>query len=739
MCDNPFCLNKNPTDPYNWIYYMGQWYYALDYSSTVQMQRPVQRAVYSYKSNFYFCSDPAQCQGPPVSQASGPTNNGWLIANSSGQYSYGPMCPATGQNNQYVPMPDPNSGACEKTAANDKCANPCIRGSNGKLIVNANSGQCRVFPNVTEGGNAAFINNSCPTVCPSACVELWDSCPPGTGPLTTLAQTKSPSDLFSLTGPYRQDDTVNPLWPSNYVYNNPQNLTPIYGKPYTECYSYNTEFCDLPMGTQKTVITPTAPFFETQCFSSCPQGTFPDPMESTNCLFLPLDATSSSAITAETKVQKVFCNPQYFDPVYWPEPNAGQQKGCKARGLQSKQGSSCPQGTSPVVNEFFNLEWCMPDCPLGYFFDLTQSTCVANCQGTDAQSTYSTYLDYVDFYATSQRCLPGTNCIQNFTAGRCPTQSTSPQNSRVFVYSPESTNAEDVPIKANSVNTECPAKNARQGLGAQPKATQKMISDAQSMSSVNTNVLGECPTGMKFGASACNESGNLCYDECLPGYEPMSFCSNGQSTCGPENLIYACMALCPSHREGLGPWSELNNGQLYSCVYNYPGAVAPSDPNLWIQCPDDGRYTILQSTNSNDTTLSAAARIEPVCLRKYYLKRSTCPLGFTQVGSECISACSSSEVLIHLPNGDIVCQASNSQSSRHDMDIAALADSPNTKSEFKQHLLTRKAFSRGIGQDPNSGVGSSSDPVAWYYYVAGGVALAFFVWIFYNILKSLGI
>ena len=707
---------------------MGRWYYATAYLPSTTTKS---NTVYSYESNFYFCN--TNCSDSPISDSGNALNSGWFLASSSEQYSYGPVCPATNTNNQYVPMPDANSGACEKTQLNDPCANPCIRGSNGQLIVNANSGECRVFPNVTEGGNAAFINNSCPTVCPSACVELWQSCPPGTGPLTTLAQTKSPTDLFSLTGPYRQDQSANPLWPTNYVYKTPSGMDPVYGKPYTECYSYNTEFCDLPMGTQKTVITVTSPFLETQCFSSCPQGTFPDPMESSNCLFLPLDGSPSSAITAETKVQKVFCNPQYFDPVYWPIPFAGQQKGCKARGLPSKKGSSCPQGTSPVVNEFFNLEWCMPDCPLGYFFDLTQSTCVANCEGTDYRTSYSSYLDYIDFYATSQRCLPGTNCIQNLTAGRCPAQSSSPQNSRIFVYNPETTSAENVPVKASSVNTECYSKKSRHGNKTAPKATNKMISDAQNNFGINTNILGECPSGMKFGAVACAESGNLCYDECLAGYEPMSFCNNGQATCGPENLIFACMALCPSHREGLGPWSEQNDGALYSCTYNYPGGKAPADPNLWVQCPDDGRYTILQSTNSNDTSLSSTARIEPVCLRKYYLKRSTCPLGFTQLGSECFSACSSSEVLINLPNGDISCQASNSQSSRHDMDVAALADSPNSKNEFKKHLLTRKAFSRGVGQDPNKGIGDTADPLAWYYYVA----FAFVSYIVINIIKKI--
>lgn len=698
MCEdsNPFCLAEKPTDPYNWIYFSGTWYYAKDFVQNEPNSGPnVYKITNSLGTNYFYCAQ--SCTGIP-----GTSGSTYIpIANANSIYTYGATCQAptlirndsAAQLTNYSPVPNSRTGSCERTSLNDPCANPCIRLDNGKLAINSNSGSCRVFPNVTSGGNAAFLNNTCPTVCPSACVELWETCPPGTGPLTTLAQTKTATDVMSLTGPYRLDGAPNPLWPTNYT-SSRLSKDAIMGKPYTECYAYNTQFCDLPMAWQKTVVLPVAPYFDTLCYSSCPAGTYPDKTDPANCLFLPDDTSSTAVVGPDTPVRTVFCNPQYFNPLYWDAPNGGIQKGCTSRPLPSKQGSSCLQGTSPLVNEFFNLEWCVPDCPVGYFFDLTQSTCVASCQGTDATTNYNSYLDFVDFYATTNRCIDGLDCVQNATPGRCPSKSSAPVNSRVVLNS--QLNSSDAPAPE-------PA---------------------------------ECPLGMAPGVEARNESANLCYDICQAGYEPVSFCSNGQPTCSNENRIFSCRALCPSHREGLGPWTANNNNPIFTCSYNYPGNVVPADPNLWAQCPDDGRYTLLSSTSVNDTSLSALTRKEPLCIRKSYLRRSTCPIGFTEIGSDCFKACNANDALITASDGTMTCQSSTTQSSRFELDLSALTDG-NAKSEFKNRILIRKAFSRGLGSDPNSGLGDTSEQTYWQTFATGAGALAL-IWLVLQILKLIG-
>ena len=739
MCDgsddNPFCLNRVPTDPYNWIYHNGvngpYWYYAIHNEDTYEFDK-----VYFINNEYYYCGSQGGCQ-ESSSSSSGDSGSGSLQQVNDSPINYkgftSQNCPSPPGYQFYAQLPNKRTGSCEKTPINDPCVNPCVRLENGSLAVNSLTSQCRVFPNVTEGGNASINNNSCPTVCPNACVELWESCPPGSGPLTTLAQTKTPIDLFSLSGPYRSDSAQNPFWPSNYANfdsaTNPQG-NPILGKPYTECYSYNTEFCDLPMGWQETIpasivpATLTSPQIivpqTTSCYSSCPKGTYPDPTNSKACLFLGVDGTSQVS-SGNTNFQKVFCNPQYFNPIYMPAPNAGIQKGCEARPLPSKQGSSCPEGTMPVVNEFFGLEWCLPNCPQGYFFDLTQSTCVATCQGTTpATSAFNQFLDIFNFYATTNRCNPGVNCIQDNTPGRCPIGQTPVKNSQIYNY-PEGTPLSQIPISHNSVDPTLVASS--------------VVNDLQDLQNNSDKPLGQCPANMSFGKPNSNQLQSLCYDNCDPGYIPVEFCANGQAKCSNTDLIFACRALCPSHNEGLGPWREINLDTIFTCAYNYPGNVVPSDPNLWATCPDDGRYTILQNISASDASvISGIARKENLCIRKSYLRRVTCPLGFTQNGSECLSACDASDTIMTSADGSVICQASNTDTSRHDNDLAASADAHNAKEPFKKHVLTRKAFSRGLGTDPNTGLGTPSPFPSWTKYISYFIAALVGIFILFKIL-----
>jgi hypothetical protein len=677
--------------------------------------------------HFYICTS-----GPCV------TNNlssGWTLAtdaSASGPYQY-EECPV-----DFVgPTPDPQTGACERTpnsGPDSLCVNPCIRLANGQLAVNRLTNQCRVFTTTTQGGNQSIASasgpaNVCPTVCPTACVELWETCPPGSAPLTTLVQTKSPTDLLSLTGPLRQDGQPNPLWPTNYA-SSVSSENPIVGKPYTECYSYNTSFCDLPMAWQETVpyepiLNPKGP--TTNCYSSCPQGTFQDPSDAKTCLFIPVSGQYDPlSQNATTPVQRVFCNPQYFNPIYWPFPFAGVQKGCQALALPSKQGSSCGQGTSPVINEFFNLEWCVPDCPDGYFFDLSQSTCIASCVGSTTEPGYNKYIDYVDIYATSNRCLetdqvsngaPITlNCVQDGSMGRCPSKATAPpKSSELAVRSGMS--APEVPIKYSSLNGQCPSKNAKDGLNSYGgylggsfvsfSNAVKQYQQALGKSRQSTAPLGECPAGMIFGDPNCAENAGLCYDACIDGYEPVVTCLNGSTTCADDSKIFSCRALCPSHEEGLGPWVEVNSPPLFTCAYSYPNGMSPTDPNLWTPCPDDGRYTSLENSPTDVAiTFAAAARKEPLCVRSAYLRKSTCPVGYNETIdssglTSCIQACDFNDIVVSLPDGTVVCQSSPTQNKRHEIDFVAVSDSSNAKAPFKHRVSQRKSFGRGFGTDPN--------------------------------------
>ena len=751
---NPYCLIDKPSDPYSWIYIdsLSRWIQAQIW--TPGMASGINTAVL-YLGNIYVCNiGSGNCTGLP-------TQGGYTQLDDtteSTQYAYD-YCAYdfTGA------TPDVQTGSCEKSplfGPGAECVNPCVRLANGKLAVNKKTSNCRVFPSTIGTSNFSVMANNCPTVCPSSCVEMWEQCPPGTAGLTTLLQTKNSDDLLSLTGPYKADGTLNPLWPSNYASKNSISMPPetsILGKPYTECYSYNTTFCDLPMAWQKTTGGLTT------CYSSCPAGTFADPTNPQNCVFSPVDQSVYTAdnfaanYTAATAVQRIFCNPQYFNPLYWGE--TGIQKGCTALPLPSKRGSTCPQGTSAVINEFFNLEWCLPDCSPGYTFDITQSTCVATCEGAtsglQSKSDFNQYLDYVDFYAVANRCkiFGGLelDCLQNNTPGRCPAFNYVPSESseRAFnIFTP----VPDVRVGYNSVSKQTNVKLTRDlknghktnwTLAKSEKMSNQLegIKNHQLYKPKKKNVdytfqdtMAQCPDGMAMGSTENNENPSFCYDLCYEqnghGYLPDSMCANGSQDCAPNERIYVCRASCPSPEEGLGPWRELPpSDNLYTCAYAYPNGV-PTNPNLWIQCPDDGRFIILQNTPTDlGLTAASASRIEGLCVRKTYLRQTTCPVGYNRSQDTCVTACDSNEMIVTLGDGTVVCQSTPVKSSRHEMDIIALADSHNSRDEFKSRILQRKSYVRGTGQDPNSGLGSDGLPEPWFGSIIkiGGVAIIGFV------------
>ena len=755
---NPFCLVGGPTDPYSWVYFTNPdntntWTQALQWQSQTTGPFAINDMVV-YNGRIFVCT-------------SGPNSTGCTIV-ASAQNPNG--VPTDGQNNmRYLsaiqpgdhlectngaPMPDPQTGQCMKSPLGGPeaaCVNPCIRLPNGQIAVNKNSNQCRVFPSATDGGIAGLVSGNngsqCATVCPQACVELWETCPPGTAPVSTLVQTKSPVDVLSLTGPYLATGDPNPLWPANYSNQYNGSNTIIGGKPYTECYSYNTEFCELPMAWMETTApvvgslgVPAVPSI-TQCFANCPPGTFQDPTNSTVCLFAPTDGsrfdpTDPTSYGPTTPVQKVFCNPQYYNPAYWNDVQTleplvykypgyvGTQKGCISLPLPTKQGSTCPVGTAPIINENFNLEWCIPDCPSGYFSDLTQSTCVATCQGSTGQTgatntsstnysttAYNTFLDYVDFYATTARCEGDSQCVQNYTHGRCPAIQ---QPLISLTTNLNLTEPKDISVAYESLDIQCASKNntLNKGLLSQIKKYQMLNPMKPGKSSIHygSSAYATCPDGMAQGDPACLENEGLCYDTCAAGYEPATLCRTGAKSCGPLDLVYICRAACPEPSEGLGPWAQVSSDPLFTCAYEYPQGQPPADPNSWVQCPDDGRYYVLQSSPTDiSVTASTAARREPLCVRKTYLRQSTCFIG-TNPSTDpvtglvsCVPACDVNDVVVTV-NGTVVCQNVPNPTSRHEIDFVAVVDSQNAKGPFKNRVMTRKNITRGYGTDPSAGI-----------------------------------
>lgn len=794
---NPFCLNGTPSDPYSWVYVSGTWKKATIWvpgNTTINYLDVVQN-----NGQYLVCTneDILPCDGwnastGPVAAANGMT----LLSTFQGVTNPALQCTISGP-----PQPDPQTGTCLKSPLSGPdaaCVNPCIRLNNGTLAVNKNSNQCRVFPGTTDGGIAGgivFESKQCTTVCPQTCVELWETCPPGTAPVSTLIQTKSPADVLSLTGPYLKSSTPqsikeNPLWPKEYA-TQFDGKGPIGGKPYTECYSFNTEICEMPMARMET--SPAIPAKDkepavppiTRCYATCPAGTFQDPNDSKLCLFKPTnpdvvyhpDTQANDPKNAEygptTSVQRVFCNPQFYNPAYWddkePGPTAGSlvpvfpgytgtQKGCRVLELPTKQGSSCGVGLLPIINDNFNLEWCMPECPTGYFSDLSQSTCVATCQGSTGNSGssnviipgstvgYNPFLDYVDFYATTNRCKESEydltfqqDCAQNYVHGRCPSLQTAPLTSASLQFN-DSTNAPDVLLNYKSLNLQCSEKRVKNGslLKADHETKLALYNSIQKYQTNYPNgprssIYGatnyaSCPSGMVIGDTDCSENSNLCYDACMKGYEPATTCKSGAATCSDDDLVFVCRAKCPDPEEGLGPWKEVSSGPLYTCAYSYPQEKVPSDPTLWVQCPDDGRYTVLQSSPT-DISLLPVARTGPLCVRKTYLRQSACPVSMNPLTdavtgqTTCTAACNANDIIITLDDGSVVCQSVVNQTSKLQQDFVAIADSNRAKPQFRHRTMTRLNITRGYGTDPNVGVPdpSASKQPQWASFLQWGL------------------
>lgn len=622
--------------------------------------------------------------------------------------------------------PTPLSGFVDISASGQppslkNCVNPCVRLANGKLAVNKNSVQCRVFPNTSGSNPSIEANGGCPTVCPAACAELWETCPAGTGPLTTLVHTKSAEDVLALSGPTLIDGTTpNPLWP---VVANGQVV--YEGKPYTECYAYNTQFCELPLAQQarnpefvSSTATPSiSPYV---CYAQCPTGTQPSPKIPNLCLY------ASLIVGTGTVRQTVVCPPQYFVPEYGTGDDSGKQVGCKAIPLPVKGGTTCPTGFQAYVNEQLTLEWCMPDCPSGYVQDVYQNTCVATCQGStppasnEITTQYNLFQDYVEFNAQGNRCKDSGACAQNNVPGMCRARRSSPKAFHDSIFDVHPTVANNL-IHHESINdlkslqgTARDAEyEARKALLSSLRAHQRLHNNRPSQGSVHAgsrDSLVSCPTGMFKGEISLGENPSLCYDKCAAGYTANMTCRNGglssggsDGLCPEADRVLQCMADCPSTSEGLGLWTPKTDGNSHYCEYQYPNGQPPADPSMWKRCPSDGRFHVMDSSTSE---LPLSARRTPMCMRKSYGRLSSCPSGFGEIvdlqgRSACVESCSTDSILVPDKSGALVCQSACSADGRYSTDALALVDDA-TLEQFKDRVCTRRNFSKGLGVDPQA-------------------------------------
>jgi hypothetical protein len=303
------------------------------------------------------------------------------------------------------------------------------------------------------------------------------------------------------------------------------------------------------------------------------------------------------------------------------------------------------------------------------------------------------------------------NCAQNNIPGRCPVDEREGQSSSSGVSSNHAENR----WSASSLNPDATSPSGYGGtqgsfIGSLT-AFQKNYSDNRGP---DQTPLISCPDSMVRGNPAKKELSQFCYDTCMTGYEPAYICPNGASQC--SNPQYICRAKCPGPSEGLGAWISTDYENASTCKYKYPNNI-PSDPALFVACPDDGRF-ITQQVLQKGTNITI-----PECVKTTYLRNVTCPQGFLLgTNNQCIQGCNSAETILTIGN-TLLCQASVGDTSRHEVDLVAIADRDRSAQNFKHRVLTRKSYGRGVGSDPGANVESSTASKIGTYGAVGGLFL----------------
>lgn len=564
----------------------------------------------------------------------------------------------------------------------DQTLAPCIR-VNGKLMPNPEHRSCRSFSNYVGATGV------CRTVPPDACVELWESCPAGTGVLTSVVHTKTPQHLMQLMGPAANgQQTGNPFFDDQNNYHS-----------YTECYGIGNQFCEFP---ESKLLTESG---VQKCYKDCPIGTTEDANDQKTCTF---------------NGSQIQCNPQYYEQT---------NTACIKKPLGTQSVATCPAGHETFVNDQFTVEWCMPKCPEGFVHDVTYSSCIPLCRGTSNQSwnrigNHSIFQDLLDFYAYSVnptwanrlRCGYSTGGVPKKCAladqpGRCPT---SKYVAPISAYANASKNVASRPtgMPVRQFNTASLPKKHRTSSQdvAYQTYLQTTLTNLQNnwtyvaplpstgvtpLTDTNTTV---CPSGMVTALPNTLEKVGYCYDECPTGFNSAEICrTTGEMTqtgtlqCGASDIQSICVADCPA-----GWRSKILTGNIQTCEYIYPNNKVPTDPALFVPCPDNGTFLPFTNADTTGPLGQALKPTPPVCVRKIIQRNVTCPKNHYEVNGQCIEGCQNGYIPIKQADGTFVCMQTCPSDNRMS---SGLESQPGLQDDAQ---CIRKPQTNGPGLDPVS-------------------------------------
>jgi hypothetical protein len=534
------------------------------------------------------------------------------------------------------PTHDTTYGTCLPPPETDTSLAPCLR-INGRLVPNPSAKYCRYFKSQLSSPN----ETTCPTICPDTCVELWDSCPSGTGQLSSVVHSKDTLGVISQMIGNSSSPNVN-------------------HKDYRECYAFGTKFCTYP--ETKLTRLPDGTYV---CQKDCPANTYADD----DMCYVNDPSVSPVGLT-----QSLFCNPQYFTSVF----TNGVFQGCKKIPLGTKDTNSCPVNTETILNDSFTAEWCIPKCDPKYSPSPNLDFCFAKCD------TGNPFHDYASYFIKTGRCQAGKDCPGNMQ-GRCPVNSALAPNANT--YSGYTSKVPPSRMKAYTFADTSLHDTFRSGLSV-PKPGTGTI---------------ECPVGMAAGEPSTGEDSGHCYDTCPSGFARAELCTtsgivttSGTPNCDAKDLRFICIASCPKNYSEKS--IDAKHQKVYSCAYNYPNGKVPSDPSLFVNCPTNGTMI---SVIMDTTTLpngSSMKPVPPVCLRKIFMRNVACPLNHLDINGACIQNCPNGSIPIS-KNGTITCTETCPSDSRFSQDYSSLQNS-NLLSNFQDANCIRNSHGTGSGKDP---------------------------------------
>lgn len=525
-----------------------------------------------------------------------------------------------------------SGGTCIPPAETEASLAPCIR-VNGKLVPNPDVTHCRYFKTQLPSPS----DTTCPTICPDMCVELWDTCPSGSGQLTTAVHSKDVlATIRQMLGTFTTNKTH---------------------KDYRECYSFGTKFCTYP-DTKLTRLEDGT----YACHKDCPPNTYSD---GDMCYASDPDGSPSGA--------NLHCNPQYFTSVI----TNGSFVGCQKIPLGAKDTNSCPANHETIVNESFTVEWCLPKCPTGFVASPNLDFCFATCD------TGTPFQNYASYFIQDGRCTTA-NCPAQMN-GRCPVPTALAATSNT--YGGYRANSAPERMQEYSFADDSLAETLRNGTQVSKPGTGTvqcpvgMVAALPNTGEVEGFCYDRCPVGFA-PAELCENTSIIT--------------TSGTPACDTKYVRHICLANCPTGwTEKI---VDAKHTKLATCAYNYPNQKVPTDPSLFVNCPSDGTMI---SVSNPDTTLPSgrnATPVPPVCVRKHFQRHLACPLEHTQLGTTCVKNCPANSLPIY-KDGTITCTQTCSMDSRYSHDAASLY-STSIDPDFQDASCIRKSVGTGAGEDP---------------------------------------